>query len=152
MCRLSSCRKSCCCFFFPLPRLLQCRQTKWISASIPEIDSTQASLRAINLRRAAGRWSLSFSCVSGWWDSCSKIRATAENRKKKPKTKQMQEAGRGESRRDSRGLLRFNSLLLSGFIRNEAAIKLRRRKGEKKRGSPLTAGATSARLGESSQR
>lgn len=41
--------------FFPLPRLLQCRQAKWISASIPEIDSTQASLRAINLRRAAGR-------------------------------------------------------------------------------------------------
>lgn len=130
MCRLSSCRKSCCCFFF------RCRVSS--SAGKPS-GLAHRSLRSIARRLACALLicvalqgddlSLSLVCLGGGIHAQKLERQ--RRTEKKPKTKQMQEAGRGESRRDSRGLLRFNSLLLSGFIRNEAAIKLRRRKGEK---------------------
>lgn len=53
--------------------------------------------------------SLSLVCLGGGIHA-QKLERQRRTGKKKPKTKQMQEAGRGESRRDSRGLLTYLSV------------------------------------------
>lgn len=139
--RSSSRRKSCCGSPLPPPRLLRCRQDKWISASIPEIDSAQASSRCYSSasRRRADDLSLSPVRLGGGIGT-EKIRAATRTGKKKKERKpkktkgnkcerqggvKQEQARQSGPPRLSRRLLGLNSLPLSGFIRNEAAIKLR---------------------------